>query len=269
MRLNTLTLSDIHLPINNSMNSFSSNAHLLFDFLNHQIKREIKYEKIILIGDIIEDWYIDSNDAFEKYPEILMLFFYKLKMLSDRIIFVKGNHDSDSVLGRLPKKTTQFLNGFKIEIFHKQFAEDNLIYAHGHKGEGAFPLFVFLNILGARIVFNTLKWIAYCFGTKGRTLYSRLKPCYDKLTNSDGIGDKLEEHEIYYSKVRARLNVPESHTLVCGHTHRPLILESMKVINDGDWMTHTTFVEIDHNSNIAFLCKYTSDGTRIENQLEF
>jgi len=242
---------------------------LLFDFLNYQINKKVKYEKIVLIGDIIEDWYIDSNDVFKNYPEIMMLFFYKLKMLTKRIIFVKGNHDSDSTWGKLPRRTKEFLEGLDVEICYRQFHEDNLVYSHGHKGESGFPLIMLLNILGAKIVFNTLKWIAKLFGTKGKTLYSKLKPYYDKITNSDGIGDTQEEHEIYYTKVRARLNVPEECTLVCGHTHRPLVLESMKVINDGDWMSHTTFVEIDHNSNIAFLCKYTREGIQIENQLEF
>lgn len=251
------------------MQSFSSNMLMLFDFLNYQISRKIKYEKIVLIGDIVEDWYIDSDDAFDKYPEILMLFFYKLKLLSDRIIFVKGNHDSDSLWGKLPRSTERFLIGMKVEIFNRQFTEEKLFYAHGDKGEGAFPLFVFINILAAKFTFSTLKWIAMCFGTKGKTLYTRLKPYYDKLTNSDYLCDTIEAQEIYYSKVRARLNVPEDFTLVCGHTHNPLILESMKVINDGDWMHHTSFVEIDHNSNIAFLCKYTRDGLIIDNQMEF
>lgn len=268
MRLNTLTLSDIHLPINDSMNSFSSNMSMLFEFLNYQINRNIKYEKIVLIGDIIEDWYIDANDTFKRYSDILFLFFYKLKRLTNRIVFVQGNHDSDSIFGKLPKRTRDFLSGIHVEIYTRNFIEDKLFYSHGHKGEMGFYIWIFLNIIGAKIAFNTLKWIAEHCGQSGKNLYNKLKPYYDKITNSGGIGDTKEEHEIYYSKVRARLGVPENMTLVCGHTHRPLVLESVKVINDGDWMSHTTFVEIDHNANIASIFKYTKEGIQIMDQME-
>ena len=268
MRLNTLTLSDLHLPINDSMNSFSSNMPLLFEFLNFQINKKVRYEKIVLIGDIVEDWYIDSNDAFDKYPEILFLFFYKLKMLSDRVIFVQGNHDSDSVFGKLPRRTRTFLEEIGVEIYTRNFVEDKLFYSHGHKGEIGFYIWVFLNIIGAKIAFNVLKWISSFCGDLGRKIYNKIKPYVDAITNSGGIGDTKEDHEIYYAKVRARIGVPENMTLVCGHTHRPLVLDTVKVINDGDWMSHSTFVEIDHNANLAFIFKYTKEGIQIMDQLE-
>mgnify|MGYP001214919337 CR=1 FL=1 len=268
MKLNTLVLSDIHLPINEDMNSFSTNMLMLFDFLNHLISKEMKFDKIILNGDIIEDWYTRASKAFEQYPEIMILFFYKLKMLTQRIIFVKGNHDSSNVFGILPKKTREFLEDMKVEIYHNSFVDGNLYFAHGHRGENISPIFIFLNILAAQLAFTSLRWIANLFGTKGKTIFSKIKPYYNKMTNSTGAGETRELQEIYYTKVRAKMNVPDNMVLVCGHTHLPLILESPKVINDGDWMTNCTFVEIDHNSNIAFLCKYTGDGITIMNQME-
>jgi len=266
MRLKTLVLSDIHLPINSSMNSVSTNMPLLFEFLNKQISSNVRYEKIVLVGDILEDWYIDADEAFDQNPEIIFLFFYKLKLLTNRIIFIQGNHDSNSVFGNLPKRTKEFLEKIGVEIFRRNFIEGKLFYTHGHKGELGFYVWVFFNIIGAKIIFNMVKAISGI--SWGKKIYDKIKPYVDAITNSSDVGKTKEEREIYYSKVRARIGVPEDMTLVCGHTHRPFILDSLKVVNDGDWMANSTFVEIDHNANIASLYKYTKEGIQIMDQME-
>lgn len=269
MRLQTLVISDIHLPMNNSMNSFSSNIMYLFDFIDSKIKRGVKYEKIVLLGDILEDWYIESSEAFANHSFLIYSFFYKLKYLSDRIIFVKGNHDTDDLFEKLPINTRDFLDFMKVEVCEDSFREDELFFSHGHKGEYKSSILRMLNVAAAKIGFNTLKFIAFLFGTAGKTIFNKVKPIYDQLSNSGGIGDTQEEHEKYYSKVRSRIGVPNGMVLVCGHTHRPIVIQSMLVINDGDWMKNTTFVEINHDDKLATLCKYTREGIETLSQLKY
>lgn len=230
-------ISDIHYLLRKKIRN-----HLhkdLFRLLDHLKARGIRFRRIFLVGDIIENWYFSAQRKLvRKYGR------KRFNRLFDRIdalatpaslkAYLIGNHDSISYIISLPPKIELYLKERGYLIAEK-YETDRIVVVHGHQGQyGKISWFV--NILGVRLL-HALSSVIPSF-------FIAMENFYRRHFNFDR-NETPEEVEDYYGKLRERTN-QGNRLLICGHTHQAMADERLKVINTGDWIESGTFV-VEHN----------------------
>lgn len=228
-----LYISDIHYLLKKKIRTHMHKE--LFKMLDHLRKKGVRFRKIFLVGDIIENWYFSSqrklvrrfgrkrfNKLFDRFDALATPVSLK--------VYLIGNHDSFSYVGSLPPKIEQYLKE-RDYLIHDRYENERLVVMHGHQGQYS-RLSWFLNILGVRLLHS----VSYIFPS----IFTTMENFYRKHFNFDRNETEAEVLD-YYGKLRERSG--QGHRLlICGHTHQPMADTKLRVINTGDWIESGTFV---------------------------
>lgn len=238
-----LYISDIHYLLKKRVvNHRHRDLFKLLDFLR---KRQVRFRKIFLVGDIIENWYFSAQRKLvRKYGR------KRFNKLFDRIdavahpvslkVYLIGNHDSISYFISLPPKIEQYLRE-RDYVIAETWENDRVVVLHGHQGQYG-KIFWFVNILGVRL----LHMVSSVFPS----VFAIMENFYRKHFNFDR-NETEEEIKEYYRILRERANQGDR-LLICGHTHQAMADMRLRAINTGDWIESGTFV-VEKNGEFSVL----------------
>jgi UDP-2,3-diacylglucosamine pyrophosphatase LpxH len=132
-----LYISDIHYLLRKKV--INHRHKDLFRLLDHLRKKGVRFRRIFLVGDIIENWY------FSAQRKLVRKFGRKrFNKLFDRIdalatpvslkVYLIGNHDSFSYIIRLPPKIEQYLHE-RDYMIGETWEDDRPVVMHGLQGQ--------------------------------------------------------------------------------------------------------------------------------------
>lgn len=235
-----ISFSDVHFGVDD--NVITTNQKLLMDTLDDlnieiiQGKRP-KFDTIVLNGDIIEAWYRAVYKNIKTYKTFLDIFFEKFEKIANTWHFNIGNHDTLSVNPVLPKTVQEYLitRGWTIS---SEYVSKELYISHGHRGEYN-KITVFLASFFIRLAYFISSLLAPIFG---KIIDIVKNPIASWLNHKGKITEKPKAIK-EYKKILSRHPKSEGSVIkMFGHTHMPIILEDISVINSGDWMENSTFI---------------------------
>ena len=232
-----LYISDIHYLMDNKIKEHSNRE--LFKMLGMLRKRNVKFQKFILVGDVIENWFFSATKKLKKKRKSLnRLFdrFEKVCLSTTEKVYLVGNHDAVRYDMRLPQMIEDYLKDRGWEIC-EVYETGKIVAAHGHQGQYG-KIFWFVNIGILRLFY----FLAGLFPD----LYRICEDFYRKHFNFDRHNTR-EQMIAYYSRLSRVVN-QKDRLLISGHTHQFLHLDDLKVINTGDWVESRTFVVQDDDS---------------------
>lgn len=226
-----LYISDLHYPIKGAM---VDNSHRqLFEMLGLFRGRGYLFKEIYLVGDILENWYISSESHIKKNREDYELLFRSFESIlaaNGKKYYIVGNHDSRSLLLKLPPLVDKFVKERGWQV-HEVIEDEQVIVAHGHQGE--YSRFAwFFNILLVRLF--------YFLGMFVPGLFSAVHSWHDNLTNFRS-GKTRQDELAFYANLSRRLN-QQNKTLVVGHTHHFVAFPYLNIANTGDWMNSRSLI---------------------------
>ncbi|MCS6984729.1 MAG: metallophosphoesterase family protein [Leptospiraceae bacterium] len=229
----SLFISDVHYLLDKKVKPHHHKE--LFSLLDYFHRKKIRFERIFLVGDILENWYLSSQRKLRRGKGIKR--FNKLFDRLDQIairraqkIYIIGNHDSFNYTLTLPPQVETYLENRGWETM--EIYEDNeIVVAHGHQGQYG-KIFWFINILIVKIV--------YSLALLSPSFFHAAEEFYRKNFNFDR-NETREEMLQYYSILSNRVR-QKNRLLISGHTHQFLASEDLYVINTGDWVESRTFV---------------------------
>ncbi|PJZ70901.1 UDP-2,3-diacylglucosamine hydrolase [Leptospira perolatii] len=226
-------ISDIHYLLNKRIKSHKHKE--LFQLLDHFHKKEIRFQNVYLVGDIIESWFfsadrrltrIKGKKRFNKLFDRLD----KLALENSRKYYIVGNHDTTSYLMRLSPRIESYLKE-RDWIVCEKVEDEVLIALHGHQGQ-----------------YNKFTWIGSIFVLRILHVFASIFPrvfkfseaFYHKHLNRH---DPTSTEEIlsYYQRL-SKLTHQGHKVLISGHTHDFLCIPKINIINTGDWVKSNTFV---------------------------
>lgn len=231
----TLFLSDLHFLTHLRVKDRPHQE--LFDMLDLFYRRDIQFQRIILLGDIIESWYINGEKIVKKYPEQLLRLFMRLEKISSpncKKIFIVGNHDTVRFDLRLPAVIESHLKELNWEIC-ETYEDKHFIAFHGHQGQYS-RLQWHSGIVLLRIVF----FISGMFPT----LYQKVRAGFYARYNFSGRHNSQRILK-FYERILAFTNlhfVRNKRIIINGHIHRPLVMKDLGIINCGDWVHSKSFL---------------------------
>jgi UDP-2,3-diacylglucosamine pyrophosphatase LpxH len=206
--MHILFLSDLHLG-----SFLFRSENIILSLLDN------KYDKIFLLGDIIDKWAGNINDILIRYNKIIK----KINSL-DNIIIIKGNHDPEfNILKEI---------FFNVNVTNKHI-EDDFIVIHGHEWDNTLRI--------GRIFFSIHKFLEkFNFNFKGfirNIIYSFLSFFQGSDKNKDIVSNI--EKDIVKNCIRY------NNVIIAGHTHMPKIVKEkdFMYINTGDWIYNRSYVE--------------------------
>ncbi len=231
----SLFLSDIHYLIDKKKTAHNQ----LFSTLNYFHKRNIFFREIILVGDIIENWYFNASRKIKKRKKKINKLFDLLERIvvnNGRQIYLIGNHDTTSYDLTLPQEISSFLKQRKWQIL-EIYETASMIVFHGHQGQyGRIRWRITIILL--RILYRIpLLWTFLEF------IYSRFLD-FDK---------NLSDHAMtgFYDRL-SRQQHQGNRVMVLGHTHHFTCIPENRVINTGDWIYSKSLVIREKRSYYGF-----------------
>jgi UDP-2,3-diacylglucosamine pyrophosphatase LpxH len=218
--MKTLIISDLHIG------SKGCKTEEILSLLKDE-----SYQRYILIGDIIDGWLFKKYRRFTYEHARVIRRLLKLSK-EKQIIWISGNHDEF-----LRKYTPFELGNIKIV---DEFIENNVWYCHGDKFDGVVKLH-WLGVLGsigydfAIVIDRWLKKLGYR-RSLSKFLKRNIKQAVSFIVN-------FENEMIRQAKKR------NCTTVICGHLHNPedKIIDSVRYINDGDWVESCSYVVLENN----------------------
>jgi len=219
--MNTLVLSDIHIG------SKGCRAEEVLGLLKTE-----NYERIILVGDIIDGWLFKRYRKFS-YEQTKVIRELLKQSKNKEIIWISGNHD-EFLREYTP---TQIGNILVVD----EFVENGIWFCHGDKYDGVIKL-KWLGVLGsigydmAIVIDRLLKK----FGKK-TSLSKYLK---DNVKAAISFMVDFENEMVRQTKKR------NCHTVVCGHIHNPSDknINDIRYVNTGDWVENCSYVMYNGNN---------------------
>lgn len=242
MEATAIVFSDIHKGVDSEV--VDNNQDLLNIFLDDLIskiaKKKLKpYDHIILNGDIIESWYAAVFKTLKTHKLGLDEMFSKFEQIAENKVYIIGNHCTTETNGELPDIISKYLisRGWYI---CRDFAIDRIYFAHGHRGEYSKAT-TFLASKAIRFVYFLSRFLAPVFGKLIDKIKNPIASWLDSKLKDAGDSANLK----YYETVLKRHKNSGAYIFkVFGHTHLPMIVERIGVINTGDWMEHSTYCTI-------------------------
>lgn len=237
-----LVFSDVHCGIDGEI--IENNQDLL-ELITTKLAKDIAKGKreladyIVLAGDVIESWYTPVYKLMPTYKPFLDSVFERFEKLGKERIYIVGNHDSVEVSGELPDQVKEYLlaRGW---IICQEFTLPGTYISHGHRGEYG-KITTFLASMAIRAVYFLSRYLRPIFGK----VIDKIKNPVAELLDAKLKDPTSDETLAYYRQVLKRHKGSSAYPLkVFGHTHIPLIVDQLGVINTGDWVEDATFVEI-------------------------
>jgi len=213
--MRTLIISDVHIG------SKGCNDIELIDLL----KKE-KYDRLILVGDIIDGWLFKKYKKFTGDQTKLIRRLLKISKKKE-IIWIAGNHDEF-----LRKYIPLQIGNIRIV---DEYKEDGIWFCHGDKFDGVMKL-KWLAILGgigydlAIVIDRSMKKFGYKWSLS-KYLKDNVKAAVSFMTD-------FEKEMCRQAEKR------DCHTVVCGHIHKPddKKINDIRYLNTGDWVENNSFI---------------------------
>lgn len=226
-----LFLSDIHFLLDKRIKPHHHKE--LFRLLDRLKKRNIGFHTVCLVGDVIENWFFNGNRIIQRNEKRFRKLFDRLDALAPpgaRKIYVVGNHDTTSFTMTLDRDVEQLLFNRGWEIV-EQAEGEGWTAIHGHQGQ-----------------YNRLNWALTVFGLRLLHGIGWLFPgsfrfaegFYDKHLNRQD--PATSEQELKYYRRLSRIADQGDRIMISGHTHKPLCIPELRILNTGDWMDSRSFI---------------------------
>jgi UDP-2,3-diacylglucosamine pyrophosphatase LpxH len=223
--MKTLIISDVHI---------GSKGCKAEETLN--LLRTVEYNRIILVGDIIDGWLFKKYRKFS-YDQTKVIRELLKQSKDKEIIWISGNHDE------FLREYTPLHIGNILVV--DEFIENGIWFCHGDKYDGVIKL-KWLGMLGSvgydmAIVFD--RWLKK-MGRK-TSLSKYLK---DNVKAAISFMVDFENEMVRQAKKR------HCHTVVCGHIHNPSdkIISDIRYVNTGDWVENCSYVMYE-NKNLKLI----------------
>jgi UDP-2,3-diacylglucosamine pyrophosphatase LpxH len=225
--MKTLVISDLHIG------SKGCQTEAILKLL------EKKYDRYILVGDIIDGWLFKKYKKFTyEHTKVIRRL---LKLSKDaEIIWIAGNHDEflRKYLG------TEIGN---IQIVD-EWVENGVWFCHGDKYDGVVKL-RWLGVLGsigydlAIVLDRLLKRTGYNFSLS-KYLKNNVKAAISFVVD-------FENEMIRQAKKR------NCDVVVCGHIHNPedKRIDGVRYLNTGDWVENCSYIEYEYHHKYFKLWK--------------
>lgn len=229
----SLFLSDVHYLLDKKIKAHHHKE--LFRLLDFFYKKKIRFERIILVGDILENWYFSSQRHFSlaKGKKRFNKLFDRIDRLATRRgekIYIIGNHDSFNYTLSLPRKIENYLENRGWEIM-EIYENEDIVVAHGHQGQYG-KIFWFVNIFLVKLVYNLARFFPRLFYIAEK--FYRENFNFDRNETPEQV---LKYYSILSKKVRQK-----DRLLISGHTHQFMASKELYVVNTGDWIESRSFV---------------------------
>jgi UDP-2,3-diacylglucosamine pyrophosphatase LpxH len=225
--MKTLVISDLHIG------SKGCQTEAILKLL------EKKYDRYILVGDIIDGWLFKKYKKFtHEHTKVIRRL---LKLSKDaEIIWIAGNHDEflRKYLG------TEIGN---IQIVD-EWVENGVWFCHGDRYDGVIKL-RWLGVLGsigydlAIVLDRLLKRTGYNFSLS-KYLKNNVKAAISFVVD-------FENEMIRQAKKR------NCDVVVCGHIHNPedKKIDGVRYLNTGDWVENCSYIEYEYHHKYFKLWK--------------
>jgi UDP-2,3-diacylglucosamine pyrophosphatase LpxH len=225
----TVILSDVHL----------GTPDCKVEQVNHFL-RNIRCEKLILNGDIIDGWHLRRGGSWSKaHTRFVRIVLKKMEKRGTRVVYLRGNHD-DVLASFLP---LQF-EGLEITEDHvHEGVYGRYLVLHGDVFDTVTQNFVFLAHVGdwgyslllrLNRIYNA--WRAF----RGKEYWSLSRAIKARVKEAVAHISRFEEHIVQLARERGCVGV------MCGHIHTPAdkLLDGIHYLNSGDWIeSNTALVE--------------------------
>jgi len=219
-----LYLSDLHLG-----NPLFKDENTILKLLN-----EPKYNRIVILGDIIDTWEAPVESIRKKYDHLINQI--NLRAKQGPVLIIRGNHDPDILVMH---------SIFDMCRIFESLREGSTIFIHGHEFDELITKHYWL----AKLIFP-IRWLLERLGVNllayVRNLYHSIAAKRQNKKYNDLVIDIEKQAVSKYEK--------DFDYLVMGHTHLPKIVlrdsdpkepRKCDYINVGDWIHNRTYVERD------------------------
>lgn len=237
LEVRTLWISDTHLGTR------ACKAKMLHSFL-----KNVKAEKIYLVGDIVDGWALKSSWYWPSTHNNVVRTLIKIAR-STEIIYIPGNHDEGA------REFCPFNFGdicVKTWDTHTTLKEKRLAVLHGDifdpfitkdkhlrwLGDWAYDVIIWLN--------NIHHTILKIFGLKYWSLAEHLKKQAREAIKAI---DRFEKAAIGYA------NKKKFDGLVVGHIHEAALknIDGKIYANSGDWVSNCTAIYEDYDGELGII----------------
>ncbi|MCB1173182.1 MAG: UDP-2,3-diacylglucosamine diphosphatase [Leptospiraceae bacterium] len=224
-------ISDVHYLVDKKIKNHHHKE--LFQLLDFFIKRNIRFRKVILAGDIIENWFFSAARKYRQKQKRFDKLFDRLDCISAKRgskYYIIGNHDTTSFSMQLPPDIKQYLQK-RYYLITGHYEDRNLIVVHGHQGQYTQITWV-LHIAIVRL-FHSLAFLIPRLFYFAEDFYDRHLNRVDPVTP--------EQKLAYYRRLSQHVH-QKNKVLIAGHTHDFLCLPELKMMNTGDWVKNRSFI---------------------------
>lgn len=223
----TVILSDVHL----------GTPDCKINEVNHFL-RNVRCEKLILNGDIIDGWQLQRGGAWSMaHTRFVRIVLKKMEKRGTEVVYIRGNHD-DILSSFLP---LQF-EGLRIGEDHvHEGISGRYLVLHGDVFDTVTKNFVFLAHIGdwgygLLLRLNRLynAWRAF----RGKEYWSLSRAIKARVKEAVAHVSRFESHLIQLARERGCIGV------ICGHIHTPAMkyIGDIHYLNSGDWVESNTAI---------------------------
>lgn len=227
LQVRTVILSDVHL----------GTPDCKIDEVIHFL-RNVRCEKLILNGDIIDGWNLARGGNWNKaHTRFVRIILKRLEKRDTEVVYLRGNHDD--ILSRFLPLT--FANLVVDEEHVHAGLRGNYLVLHGdvfdtvtknvvwlaHLGDRGYRLLLWLN----RIYNQWRAWRGQEYWSLSRAIKARVKEAVSHIS-------RFEEHIVRLAQQRGCVGV------MCGHIHTPADkrIGGIHYLNSGDWVESLTAI---------------------------
>lgn len=224
-----LLLSDIHLgsPL------FKLEKQLI------SLLSDKKYERVFIIGDLIDEWEMDVGEILDKYKDVIDCINDSKKF----IMIIKGNHDpSIDVLKAIFPGRAVYIN------YVINFGDKKTILTHGH--EFNFMITKTLSLTKLLFPFQLLS------ERLGFNLNGALRDLYQSVASK--IHHKKYNDLVFSMEKKAAEKYSEYDVIVMGHTHKEKLVklpDNKFYVNTGSLVHYPVYTEFSNNYFVTKLIK--------------
>ena len=238
LRVRTVIISDVHLG------TPDCKVHEVNHFL-----RNVRCEKLILNGDIIDGWQLKRSGQWSKaHTRFIRIVLKMLEKRNTQVVYLRGNHD-DVLAAFLPLE----FEGLQVVEEHIHETEHGrYLVLHGdvfdtitknfvwlaHVGDWGYSLLLRLNR-----AYNAWRvWRGKEYWSLSKAIKARVKSAVNHVSN-------FEQHIAELARQRGCSGV------ICGHIHTPAdkTLGQVHYLNSGDWVESLTAIVEHDNGKLEIL----------------
>jgi UDP-2,3-diacylglucosamine pyrophosphatase LpxH len=254
LRVRTVILSDVHL----------GTADCKVSEVNHFL-RQVRCEKLILNGDIIDGWQLRRSGNWTKaHTRFVRIVLKMLEKRNTAVVYLRGNHD-DVLASFLPLE----FEGLQVVEEHvHECPGGRYLVLHGDVFDTVTRNFVWLAHLGdygyslllrLNRAYNAWRaWRGLEYWSLSKAIKARVKSAVNHVSN-------FEEHIAELARQRGCSGV------ICGHIHTPAdkFLGDIHYLNSGDWVESLTAIveHFDGHMEIVSFADFLRDHPYAEDEV--